>query len=182
MKQYYRNEYLFSEIYLKEITEIAEDPGVIAKLSTLKENREYAKTTNLQEWNKSFTHEVLKALQFGVRTEDEHVALLHQVGSPDAIISLCYCLLPSEDLDNTLMGRNWSEKIIRNLRKNNLRWGILTNGEKWRNYHTEEPTPYENYLEIDLASILISEDVNQFQIFNKFMKAENFIVNNNLCQ
>jgi hypothetical protein len=181
MTQHYRNEYLFSEIYLREITEIEEDQSVLATLAALKEYREYANTKTLLDWNKSFIHEVLKALKFGVRASNENVALLHQIGSTDEILSLCFCLLPTESLDNTLMGRNWAEKIIRNLRSNNLTWGILTNGYQWRIYHTDESTPYENYLEIDLANILESENVKQFQIFYKFMKAENFIRNGSNC-
>jgi hypothetical protein len=174
MKIFYRNEYLFSEIYLREITQIEEDPAVKATLSALKEYREYADTTGLDEWNSSFVHEILKALRFGVRKVDENTALLYQLGS-DSTITLCYSLLPSEDLDSTTMGWNWAEKIVRNLRDNQLKWGILTNGDCWRIYHTEEPTPYENYLEIDLKGIMDGEDVQQYQLFNKFMKAENFV-------
>ena len=174
MKNFYRNEYLFSEIYLQEITQIEENPAVKATLSTIKEYRDYADTSSLAAWNESFVHEILKALRFGVRKVDENVVLLYQLGS-DSTITLCYSLLPSENLDSTTMGRNWAEKIIRNLRDNQLKWGILTNGDWWRIYHTEEPTPYENYLEIDLRGIMDGEDVQQYQIFNKFMRAENFV-------
>ncbi len=176
MKLFYKNEYLFSEIYLKEITQIEEDPAVKAILTSLKEYRDYADTSNLSVWNESFVHEILNALKFGVRKIDGNTALLNQFGS-DEIITLCYSLLPSEDLNSTLMGQNWSEKIIRNLKETNLKWGILTNGDQWRIYHTEELTPYENYLEIDLKGIMDSEDVNQYQIFDKFMRAENFVIN-----
>jgi len=139
----------------------------------LKEYRDYADTSSLEAWNESFVHEILKALRFGVRKVDEDTTLLYQLGS-DSTITLCYSLLPSEDLDSTTIGRNWAEKIIRKLRDNKLEWGILTNGDCWRIYHTEEPTPYENYLEIDLKGIMDGEDVQQYQIFHKFMRAENF--------
>jgi len=69
-------------------------------------------------------------------------------------LSLCYVVLPEENLDNTTIGRNWAEKIIRALREKNLQWGLLTNGKQWRIYHQEESTPYETYLEIDLEAIL----------------------------
>lgn len=176
MKSFYKNEYLFSEIYLQEITQVEQDPAVKATLSALKEYRNYADTSNLAAWNLSFVHEILNALRFGVKKIDGNTALLYQLGS-DATITLCYSLLPSEDLDSTTMGQNWSEKIIRNLRNNQLKWGILTNGDQWRIYHTEEPTPYDNHLEIDLKEIMDAEDVQQYQIFNKFMRAENFVNN-----
>jgi len=175
MKLFYKNEYLFSEIYLKEITKIEEDTAVKATLASLKEYRDYANTSDLSAWNESFVHEILNALKFGVSKIDSNTALLSQFGS-DQVITLCYSLLPSEDLNLTSMGQNWSEKIIRNLINNNLKWGILTNGDQWRIYYTEEPTPYENYLEIDLKRIMDSEDVHQYQIFNKFMRAENFVI------
>jgi len=174
VKNYYKNEYLFSEIYLQEITQVKEDPTVKATLTTLKEYRDYADTSSLEAWNLSFVHEILNALRFGVQKIDDNTVLLYQLGS-DATTALCFSLLPSEDLDSTTMGRNWSEKLIRNIRNNHLKWGILTNGDHWRIYHSEEPTPYENYLEIDLKGIMDSEDVPQYQIFNKFMKSENFI-------
>jgi len=53
MGRFYKNEYLFSEIYLKEITKIDEDPSVLATLSALKQYREYADSTSLQACNSS---------------------------------------------------------------------------------------------------------------------------------
>lgn len=44
MTSYYRNEYLFSEIYLQEITQQPEDTEILASLTTLKEYREFART------------------------------------------------------------------------------------------------------------------------------------------
>lgn len=169
-----RNEYLFSEVYLQEITRIEEQPEVVATLSIIKETLEYANANSIQEWNKSFLHQVLQMLRFSVEQENENVILLYPSGEKEKPLSVCYTLLPAEDLNNTLMGRNWSEKIIRQLRKLNLKWGILTNGHRWRIYHTEEPTPYENYLEFDLAQILEKEDTTSYQIFYHFMKADNF--------
>jgi len=171
----YRNEYLFSEIYLQEITQLPESTEILASLATLREYREYAQTDTLEAWKNSFVHEVLYALRFGLKAIDVHVTLLYPVGQTDQPISLCYVVPPSESLDNTLMGRNWAERIIRSLRQRNLRWGLLTNGEQWRIYHANEPTPYETYLEIDLAAILVSGAKGQYQIFFKFMKAENFV-------
>ena len=179
MTSYYRNEYLFSEIYLQEITQQAEKEDVLASLETIKEYRDWADTSDIQTWKSSFVHEVLYALRFGVKAESDHVTLLYPMGTLDQPISVCYILLPDEDLDNTTMGHNWAEKIIRNLREHDLQWGLLTNGEKWRIYHLDEPTPYETYLEIDLAAILADKASEAFKIFHKFLQAENFILNDN---
>jgi hypothetical protein len=174
MPNYYRNEYLFSEIYLEEITQIPEQAEVQASLNTLKEYRDYADTSNLKTWKDSFVHQVLYALGFNIQAESENVTLLFPMGSEDHPIAVCYVILPEENLDNTTMGRNWAEKIIRNLREHEKQWGLLTNGEQWRIYHQDEPTPYETYLEIDLTAILADKARKAYQIFHKFMRAENF--------
>jgi hypothetical protein len=80
MMTYYRNEYLFSEIYLQEITQQPEDTEVLASLATLKEYREYARTATIREWKESFVHEVLYALRFGIKPEHERLTLLYPVG------------------------------------------------------------------------------------------------------
>jgi hypothetical protein len=175
MTTYYRNEYLFSEIlYLQEITQQPEDTEILASLTTLKEYREFARTATIQEWKKSFVHEVLYALRFNIKIENERLTLLYPVGNMETPLTLCYVLLPTEDLDDTTMGRNWAEKVIRSLRHHNLKWGLLTNGEHWRMYHLDESTPYEIFLEINLAAILSDSASQAYQIFRKFMKVENF--------
>ena len=174
MTTYYRNEYLFSEIYLQEITQQPEDTEILASLTTLKEYREWARTATIQEWKDSFVHEVLYALRFGIKSENERLTLLYPVGHTETPLTLCYVLLPTEDLDNTTMGQNWAEKVIRSLRHHNLKWGLLTNGEQWRIYHLDESTPYEIFLEMNLAAILSDSASQAYQIFHKFMKVENF--------
>jgi hypothetical protein len=94
MRTYYRNEYLFSEIYLEEITQIPEQAEVLASLNTLKEYRDYAGTSSLHAWKDSFVHQVLYALGFNIQAESENVTQLFPMGSADNPISVCYILLP----------------------------------------------------------------------------------------
>lgn len=178
MTDYYHNELLFSEIYLEEITKQVENADILASLKVLAEYRQYADTRNLQTWKESYVHEVLAALGFYAKSVNDHLTHLFPVGSSGAEspLSVCYVILPEENLDNTTIGCNWAEKIIRALRENELQWGLLTNGKQWRVYHLDEPTPYENYLEIDLESILADNAKDAYQIFHKFLKAENFAV------
>ena len=63
----YSNQYLFSEIYLDEITQTAEEPEVVASLSTLKDYLEYADPSSIATWDKSFIYEVLQSLRFSAR-------------------------------------------------------------------------------------------------------------------
>ncbi len=178
MTIYYRNEMLFSEIYLEEITRQVENAEVWASLNVLAEYREYADTRSLQAWKDSYVHEVLSALGFFAKPFSESLTSLFPMGSAgnEAPLSVCFILLPEEDLDSTRMGRNWAEKSIRAVRERQLQWGLLTNGNLWRIYHLDEPTPYETYLEIDLEAILKAKARDAYQIFHKFLKAENFVI------
>lgn len=176
MHKLYKNEYLFSEIYLEEITNFEEKPEVVSSLKTLKDYLEYANKDSLLEWKNSFIQKVFGVLGFGYKSITDNLIQLFVQGNSDNPISLCFTLLPSDDLDNSTIGKHWSEKIIRNLRNEKIKWGILTNGNKWRIYHVDEPTPYENYLEIDLEKILDQEDNKSYMIFFEFMKADNFII------
>jgi hypothetical protein len=174
MTSYYRNETLFSEIYLEEITRQPEHEDVLASLRVLREYRDYADSSNLEAWTQSYIHEVLAALGFYAQAQQPGLSMLHPIGSVDQSVSLCFVTLPNEDLNNTLLGRNWAEKTIRALREHEMQWGLLTNGKLWRIYHLEEATPYETYLEIDLERILSDQAKDAYQIFFKFMKAGNF--------
>ncbi|MCX6054117.1 MAG: Eco57I restriction-modification methylase domain-containing protein [Chloroflexi bacterium] len=178
MPTYYHNETLFSEIYLEEITRQTENADVLASLKVLGEYREFADTHSLRAWKESYVHEVLSALGFFAKSKNEALTQLFPMGNAgnENPLSLCYVVLPDENLDNTTIGRNWAEKIIRALRENNLQWGLLTNGKQWRIYHLNESTPYETYLEIDLEAILKEKAKEAYQIFHKFMKAENFTI------
>jgi len=179
MPAYYHDEMLFSEIYLEEVTQDVETADLLAALKVITEYRDYANKSTLKGWKESFVHEVLSALGFYAKSKNESLTELFPMGSAsdDKPLSLCYVVLPDESLDNTLIGRNWAEKIIRALREDDLQWGILTNGRLWRIYHQDEPTPYETYLEIDLEAIITDKAKDAYQIFHKFMKAENFTVN-----
>ena len=172
---YYRNEILFSEIYLEEITRQPEQEDVLASLGVLSEYRDYADTRSVEAWRESYVHEVLSALGFNTLVESRHITRLFPLGSTETLVSLCFVIEAEESLDNSLMGRNWMEKTIRALREHGLSWGLLTNGKQWRILHQDEPTPYETYLEIDLEEILRNKAKDAYQIFHKFLKSQNFM-------
>lgn len=175
MTLHYRNETLFSEIYLEEITRQPEEDHILASLRVLREYRDYADVSSLETWTQSYIHEVFAALGFNHKPKHADLTLLFPMGGTDQPVSLCCVTLPDESLDNTTLGSNWAEKVIRALREQGLQWGLLTNGKSWRIYHVDEATPYETYLEIDLERILSEQAKDAYQIFHKFMKAENFV-------
>lgn len=179
MPTYYQNEALFSEIYLEEVTSQIESTDLLASLKSLGEYREYAETHDLQAWKSTYVHEVLSSLGFSILPKSEQLTYLFPMGvaSNDHPLAVCYIVMPDESLDNTTIGRNWAEKIIRTLREHKLQWGLLTNGKQWRIYHQDEPTPYETYLEVDLEAILRDNAKEAYQIFHKFLQADNFVIN-----
>lgn len=60
MTTYYRNEYLFSGIYLQEITQQPEDTEILASLTMLKEYREFARIATIREWKESLNRKLDK--------------------------------------------------------------------------------------------------------------------------
>ena len=167
----YRNEYLFSEIYLEEITHQIEHVDVLSTLNALSQYREFADNQNLRTWKETYVHEVLSTLGFNVESKSDSLTLLYPLGSMEKAISVCYVIAPDESLDNATIGRNWAEKIIRSLKEHNRQWGLLTNGKQWRIYHLDESTPYETYLEIDLEAILQENARDAYQILSQISKS-----------
>jgi hypothetical protein len=85
----------------------------------------------LNSWRDSYVHEVLSALGFYAKPNNDQLTLLFPIGSAahEEPLSLCYVVSPDEDLDNTLMGRNWAEKTIRSLRETGLELGLA---DQWQ--------------------------------------------------
>ena len=183
LSQNYRNEYLFSEIYLQDITKRpVTDENLQAYLKTIKEWREYADKTSIEQWITSYISPVLDILGFGHQKNSKkqvNLLILFPDVSKTQSMSLCYVVSPGEDMNCTLKGKHWAEKIIRSLQEHNFQWGILTDGFRWRIYHTKEPNPYETYMEVDLETILNAQEYSAFQIFYFFFRPENFITSDN---
>lgn len=182
MKKYYYNQFLFSEAYLQEITQLEVDPKIQSSLKSVIDYYQWAERASLNRWNDSFIHRILRALEFSVESKNDNLAVLKQHDGNNIPLGLCYSIMPDEDVDSTLMGRNYAYEIISAMAEFGLTWGILTNGAKWRIYHKDEPTPYENYLEIDLESIIKNNNIQAFQLMFFFFKVQNFIVYEGKCQ
>ncbi len=179
MNKNYRNEYLFSETYLQNITQLPIiDENLKNSFRTIKGWRDEVDNTSPESWISTYIENIFDTLKFGhQRNSEKEPNILMLFPDIDKIeaMSLCYIIPPEEDINCTLKGKFWAEKIIRNLRKNNFQWGILTDGYYWRIYHVAEPNPYEIYVEINLETILNSQDYTAFQIFYFFFRPDNFV-------
>lgn len=54
------------------------------------------------------------------------------------------------------------------MRHSGATWGILTNGRKWRLYHTDTSKYLDRYYEVDLPLLLETGDAEQFRYFYQF--------------
>jgi len=58
-----------------------------------------------------------------------------------------------------------------------LRWGILTNGRRWRLYHRDTVHELDTFYEVDLDNLLKLKDPESLKYFILFFRAESFLPN-----
>lgn len=63
----------------------------------------------------------------------------------------------------------------RHLQETPARWGVLTNGRRWRLYHSGCSHRLDAYYEIDLPALLESGDLSDFQFFYRLFRGEAFV-------
>jgi len=71
--------------------------------------------------------------------------------------------------------QNPSFQIDHYLHVTPVQWGILTNGRFWRIYHKETSYKLDSYYEIDLVTILETNDIEGFKYFYLFFRQNAFI-------
>ena len=57
-----------------------------------------------------------------------------------------------------------------------IRWGVLTSGDLWRLYHSRARPRSTGYLEVDLAAVLESGDVDALRVFHLLFRRESFVL------
>ncbi len=68
-----------------------------------------------------------------------------------------------------------SAQITNYLYRSKVRWGILTNGAKWRLYEKDKSSAGEIYFEVDLDEIIRENDSEGFKWFYLFFRREAFL-------
>ncbi|MBU4075506.1 MAG: N-6 DNA methylase, partial [Euryarchaeota archaeon] len=71
--------------------------------------------------------------------------------------------------------QNPSFQIDHYLHVTPVQWGILTNGRFWRIYHKDTSYKLDSYYEIDLATILETNDIEGFKYFYLFFRLNAFV-------
>jgi type I restriction-modification system DNA methylase subunit len=70
---------------------------------------------------------------------------------------------------------NPSFQIDTYLRETAPKWGILTNGHKWRLYHQDTSYKLDSFYEVDLVELIQKGDLNNFKYFYLFFRREAFL-------
>lgn len=76
------------------------------------------------------------------------------------------------DLDKGRAGNNPSTQISNYLYRSGVRWGILTNGRKWRLYEQDTARGGDTFYEVDLVDILSAGNLEHFKYFYLFFRRE----------
>jgi hypothetical protein len=103
------------------------------------------------------------------------VYLLYEDWAFSNCLSVLYLIEPGADIDDTAVGRFWPAKLLKELRKQKLNWGILTDGAKWRLYSTKSSRPYEDFVELSLAEVLEKNDEGEYGLFERFFHKDSFV-------
>lgn len=156
------NRFLFSHHYLERICQEADDRTEAAQL--IADLRGWASgwdDTSLSSLIGTQVGPTLVSLGFNYREssdeDDSHFLRLYASYRQENLMGLCYVAHREDgktDLDSTIKGRHYAAEIVHELKEEDLSWGLLTDGERWRIYHADELAPYETFLEIDLGRLL----------------------------
>lgn len=160
MSSVVHNRFLFSHLYLERLCQQAE--GARDAASLIGDLRGW-----LPDWDGSSLSSLIAAqieptlvslgFHYERSADTPSLILLYSTYFRQKPIALCYVahLQGAQDsLDCTIKGRHYAADLVHSLRKEGLRWGLLTDGRRWRLYRADELTPYETFLEVDVEQQL----------------------------
>jgi hypothetical protein len=173
-----KNKGLFSSLFIDELKEnVALDDAARGRMATLSQawqNRNTQDTATLWE---SFLKQALGYLEFVPPNHPDTPGVypLYENWNFNKCISILYLAPPGSDIDDTAVGRFYPAKLLAQLKKRKLNWGILTDGAHWRLYSTKSSRPYEDFVELPLAETLESTDEAEYGLFERFFHKDSFI-------
>ena len=167
---------LFAQAYIHSILAKLKNVDESSLLETLKEWFAKADRSSLGNYVSSFIGPVLDVQGF-IRSElSGNIVFLFEDRNRAKTLSLCYVVDSHESLDQTVKGKNYAIQLFKALKKEDLRWGILTNGNNWRIYYTKEKAPFENFFQIELRKVIENEDKAEITLFAHFFLAQSFLL------
>ncbi|SDC10092.1 Eco57I restriction-modification methylase domain-containing protein [Halanaerobium congolense] len=178
----YINKYLFSEAYIDDkIIDLKNKNKVDDKTSRIfYSTKEWLEPfiegdMDAEYWIEDFIDIILNTVLGFTSIDNNNIRILKE----DELAkksTVAYVLDKHKDIDSNTKGKFYAYEAVKKAKNEGLNWAILTNGYKWRLYNTNNISPYENYLEIDIEESLSKEepDIN-FKLFINFFQKENFI-------
>ncbi len=173
-----KNNGLFSSLFIEELKDSVKlDDAAQGRMATLAQTWRNRNTQDTESLWESFLKQALSYLEFvppGNPTAPGVYPLYEDWGFTDCI-SILYLAPPGLDIDNTSVGSFYPAKLLAQLKKRKLNWGILTDGASWRLYSTKSSRPYEDYVELPLEQALEGSDDAEYGLFERFFHKDSFI-------
>ena len=150
------NQELLSHVSLKSVwADGTADPSALALIRRV---REWASSWDFTTTNNALYTAILPTLDalgfaYGPDPNDTRCQLLFADVSKTDLLGMLYAAPHGADLDETYKGSHWMYLAARAAKRHDRRWVLLTDGLRWRLLDSRHITPYEVYLELDLASL-----------------------------
>ena len=173
------NYQLLSHAYLSQLqADPAYDKAAAPIAQGLRDWMPFRDTSSLRALVDSWVGPVLDFLSFHhVSAGDApHIRLLYARLGDESAIGLCYVVPPGQDLNDTIKGQHPMAQVILALRERDLRWGVLTDGSRWRLVDAQALRRYEHYLEVDLDALARSEDPTPLRLFYAVFHRDAFVL------
>jgi len=173
-----KNNGLFSIIFIDSLKQdIQLDDAAKGRMATLAQTWQSHNAESLPTLWDTFMKQALGYLEFvpPAKADVPGVYPLYQDFGYSDCIAVLYLIEPGADIDDTSVGRFYPAKLIAQLRKRKLNWGILTDGSKWRLYSTKSSRPFEDHVELSLAETLESNEEAEYGLFERFFHRDSFV-------
>jgi hypothetical protein len=173
-----RNSGLFSTMFIDEVKdEVSLDDSGLGRMATLTQTWGIRNDQDAETLWETFLKQAVSYLEFVPPNSEDAPGiypLYEDWGFSQCITVLCL-VEPGEDIDDTSVGRFYPAKLLAQLRKRKLNWGILTDGASWRLYSTKSSRPFEDYVELPLAPALEASDEAEYGLFERFFHKDSFV-------
>ena len=171
------NHQLFSHSYLAQLHAAPSHDNAAASIARgLRDRMPGRDTSSLRSLIRSWVGPVLDLLEFhhAPADGDPHIRRLYARRGDESPAGLCYVVSPGRGLDDTTKGRHPMAQAVLALRAQNLRWGMLTDGARWRLVDAHSRHCYEHYVEADLDELARSDDATSLRLFHAFFHRSAF--------
>lgn len=176
---------LFSHTYLAQLqADPAHDEAAAPIAQGLRDWMPFRDTSSLQTLIDSWVSPVLDFLEFHHAPADDalYIRLLYARRGDETPVGLCYIVPSGQDgstgsprgLDDTTKCRHPMAQAVLALRARGLRWGMLTDGSRWRLVDAQALRCYEHYVEVNLDELARSDDPTPLRLFYALFRRDAF--------